>query len=260
MRYFLLLTTFLLFSFLSFSQVENFDLSKYKLPDIKRHQMDFFIYTNGRSNSTTTQRNEDTGEDAYESKNREIEGNADVSYKYYHNSELFQSTINSYIKLNGTLTDRFASWADEELVTFFNPHLGFGYNVNMFNRKNKWFFKTAPAFNVSYLADNKLEGENEQKVNSFNIGGALKIGVGIGRIEQVHDFRHAVIIVKDLEERNVLARDITENEIVELATLISELKNKRFFDYRKRKEAELTAIHSFFTKKADHLPFLKFII
>jgi hypothetical protein len=65
----------------------------------------------------------------------------------------------------------------------------------------------------------------------------------------VQDFRHAVLLIEELEKRGVSARNISEAEMIELSTLISQLKNKRFFDSRKQKETELIALDSFFVNK-----------
>ncbi len=73
--------------------------------------------------------------------------------------------------------------------------------------------------------------------------------VAKGRIEQVQDFRHAILIIEELEKRGVSNRNISEAEMIELSSLISQLKNKRFFDSRKQKEAELVALDSFLVNK-----------
>lgn len=77
----------------------------------------------------------------------------------------------------------------------------------------------------------------------------MKIGGGKGRIEQVQDFRHAILLIEEFDKRGVSKRNVTEEELIELSSLISQLKNKRFFDYRKQKEAELVALDSFLVDK-----------
>jgi hypothetical protein len=52
MKHLSLLFCLLLAGLFSFSQVENYDLSKYKLPDIKRQQMDFDFQSGGQSSSS----------------------------------------------------------------------------------------------------------------------------------------------------------------------------------------------------------------
>jgi hypothetical protein len=79
--------------------------------------------------------------------------------------------------------------------------------------------------------------------------GYLEIGAGKGRIEQVQDFRHAILLIQEFDKRGVSKRNISEAEMVEFSSLISQLKNKRFFDSRKQKEAELVALDSFLVNK-----------
>ncbi len=52
MKHLSLLFNLMLVSLFSFSQVENYDLSKYKLPDIKRQQLDFNFQSNGQNSSS----------------------------------------------------------------------------------------------------------------------------------------------------------------------------------------------------------------
>lgn len=52
MKRYLLLLSFSFASILSSSQTDKFDLSKYKLPDIKRQQLDFFFQSSGQNSSS----------------------------------------------------------------------------------------------------------------------------------------------------------------------------------------------------------------
>jgi hypothetical protein len=73
--------------------------------------------------------------------------------------------------------------------------------------------------------------------------------IGEGRIEPVEDARLAVYILQDLQKINTLVRIPTEEEILEFSSLISQLKNKRFFDYRLHKIEELKEIDRFLREK-----------
>ena len=72
---------------------------------------------------------------------------------------------------------------------------------------------------------------------------------GNGRIEQVQDARQAVYIYKELSKADRMSPDKTDEQILEFAKLISQLKNKRFFDSRLRRIAEIESVDSFFTAK-----------
>ncbi len=82
MKYFLLSFAFILINLISFAQFEDFDLSKYKLPDIKRHQLDFeFEHNNGYSSNHLKN---DNNEIKYN-----FDESLDATYSYLFNSRRF---------------------------------------------------------------------------------------------------------------------------------------------------------------------------
>ena len=77
----------------------------------------------------------------------------------------------------------------------------------------------------------------------------IPLKLGIGRIEQVQDARHAISVFKELSKIERITPDKTDEQIIEFARLISQLKNERFFDSRLRKIAEIESIDSFLISK-----------
>jgi len=84
------------------------------------------------------------------------------------------------------------------------------------------------------------------KLNGLDISGALLIGKG--RIEQVQDARMAMYLLEDLQKLNRQKQVASNEDVLALATEITRLKYKRFFDGRLRKIAEITALDSFLQK------------
>jgi hypothetical protein len=84
------------------------------------------------------------------------------------------------------------------------------------------------------------------KLNGLDISGALLIGKG--RIEQVQDARMAMYLLEDLQKLNRQKQVASNEDVLALATEITRLKYKRFFDDRLRKIAEITALDSFLQK------------
>ena len=88
MRKIFLFTVLLLSSYFLRAQLDSFDLSTYKLPDITRHQLDFNIDLDGRSyTSDQYYRNK---EDNYNTSNR-FDGDLNLDYAFYRNSDKIQS-------------------------------------------------------------------------------------------------------------------------------------------------------------------------
>jgi hypothetical protein len=121
--------------------------------------------------------------------------------------------------------------------------------LKYFVTPSNWFISAVPNFGFSYYNYKDKDSESNFEIKSFYTNASVGIGGGKGRIEQVQDFRHAILLLEELEKRDVSNRNISETEMIELSSLISQLKNKRFFDSRKQKEAELIALDSFLIDK-----------
>jgi hypothetical protein len=241
----LLLFSLSIASLLCSSQTDKFDLSKYKLPDIKRQQLDVFFQSNGQ-NSSSKYFFEDKS-DSLKNEDRQFNGEYSLRYSYYHNSPKIQSFISAcnlgnYSKSKHDRTNYYL--IDNK---YFYNYLSFDYNLKYFFSPSNWFVATVPHYSLSYYNRNYNDENSDSK--SIYTNASVGIGGGKGRIEQVQDFRHAVLLIEELEKRGVSARNISEAEMIELSTLISQLKNKRFFDSRKQKETELIALDSFFVNK-----------
>lgn len=245
MKYFLLPFAFILTNLMSFAQFENFDLSKYKLPDIKRHQLDFNFQSQGQNSSTFAIYDSGTEIDTFENNQNEFYGRGNMNYSFYRNSNKVQISVKAHTSIRYDRVERFYRFGDgitDNDNSYFGSGFDIQYNIKYF-LKNNWFLTTSPVFDISYSEDNNLIENSEWKRSER--GGSLLVGGGKGRIEHVEDFRHAILILQKLDKKGIIKRNLSEEEIVELSTLISELKNRRFFDYRKQKEIELTTIDSF---------------
>ncbi|MBT7465886.1 MAG: hypothetical protein HN686_17990, partial [Bacteroidetes bacterium] len=154
----------------------------------------------------------------------------------YQNNEKFQGSI--LVNLEGGTDHRWNSLPDTS-STF---HSGTIYpNVYYYNRwyiNKNWFIEA-----------NAILATRYRKTNDFKeyYGGlTVPLLVGKGRIEPVQDARQAVYILQDLKSSDLLAREPSEKEILEIASEISSLKNKRFLDHRLRRIYELKALDSLF--------------
>lgn len=234
-------------SLFSFSQVENYDLSKYKLPDMKRQQLDFNFQSSGQNSSSKYFFENENYRATITNSDNKFTGNYNLGYSFYRNTKSIQSSIsaNTYGNYNKTKRDG-TNYHSQDNYSFYN-NVAFNYDLKYFVTPTNWFVTAAPQFNISYNNYNDRQSKNGWK--DLTASSYIKIGGGLGRIEQVQDFRHAILLIEELDKRSVSKRNVSEEEMIELSTLISQLKNKRFFDYRKQKEAELVAIDSFFVDK-----------
>jgi hypothetical protein len=247
MKHSIYLFSLMLASLFSFSQVEDYDLSKYKLPDIKRHQLDFEFRSSGQNSSSKYFIENENYSDTIKDSNNRFTGNYNLGYSFYQNTKNIQSSIYAYTYGNYSKTkqDRI-NYSSQDIYSFYN-NVALNYDLKYFFTSTNWFVTAAPQFNINYNDYNNRQSESDWK--DLTTSSYIKIGGGIGRIEQVQDFRHAILLIEEFDKRGVSKRNVTEEEMIELSTLISQLKNQRFFDYRKQKEAELVALDSFFIDK-----------
>lgn len=130
-----------------------------------------------------------------------------------------------------------------------NGRMEFSYDYKYFIQEEKWFLNAIPGITINTSKENNTHNSDKQKSYSISGLNSLGLGGGFGRIEQVQDFRQAVLIIDEIQKRGMLQRDLTETELTELAHLVSVLKNKRVFDSRKRKERDLIEVNKFLNNK-----------
>lgn len=237
------LFTLLFSAILASGQYKYFDISKYKLPDIKRHQLDFGFQSYGNKNSEFAIFKSGTWSDTTDNNQYKYSGGVDFTYSFYRNSDKIQSNLKANISGDFQKSQNFRYNNYIEDQSYQSNYMSVSYDLKYFMVPGNWFIGIVPDGYYSFSNTKNFKEDYDWKISQR--AGGVKIGIGKGRIEQVQDFRHAVLIVDELEKRGVLLKAITEEEMIMLSSLISELKNKRFFDERKRKEAELTAIDSF---------------
>jgi len=244
-------------SMYSYAQLDEFKLSDYKLPDIKRHQLDLKFDLNGNMRI----RDQFTEKSYYDSYSGS--GMFMPEYRFYRNSRRYQGNQVARFDLD------YHSGKSE------NEHeFGTG-NILYENRKSKAF-----VMGIDLMSQNRLYLQNEitylefdlnlhvgydKRSNENNNTGDIIIGptyydlkhksnlfmielplyFGFGRVEQIQDSRHALYILKDLKKKGRLKRIPDNDEIIELAEKISQVKNKRFFDSRLQKIDELDTVNGF---------------
>ncbi len=231
---------------LTHAQDKSFDLSKYKLPDIKRHSLDFNIDASGNMSEYSTKYwpAYSSSPETKDISNSIFHSKSELSYNYYLN------THEKIVKLNSAITSRIdyeKNKGADATTSQYNPDI-WGYfheDISLYPYENNFFWKIEPSVSLGYLRNKgKKDGKIFEKAtsNSFSIKSGL--GFGKGRIEPISDLWQSYYILKKLKEQSLLKRDLKEEDVLRLANLASSLKNKRFFDFRLRKIAEMKSIDS----------------
>ncbi len=251
------------FSYSAFAQYDNYKLKDYVNPEYKRQSLDFNF--NGTMGNTSTIQDQ-SGNYSYKTENKAMNLNSGLSLDYNRvkNSIRIQNTTdigfsvggyyskNDYSNKNdysGTQTEsKYLSKSGTYNINLSFTHTGRYYG----NNKNFLLFAPSAGFSYNHFKE-KLDDESDQSFNStkgtFATNASFAIGVGKGRIEEVGDARQAVYILQDLQKQGVLKKDLSSEEINELAQLITKVKYKRQFDSRIRLIQEITSIDSLFVEK-----------
>ncbi|MEF8846729.1 MAG: hypothetical protein V5A59_14740, partial [Bacteroidales bacterium] len=246
------LSAFFFSTIFSHAQIDTFDLSLYKLPELERHQLDFSLDADGSGNDQFYE-NYEFGEIFEYQKNRSDFGSSiGGTYKSYYNSRDYQGNHRISLGFNAHLTHQNSEKQEmyQELKENFGLSLS-GKSSNRFYSDNLYYLATNLSFAVSTRFRNlerkwdTLDNFRNSVDESRAMYISLPVSAGKGRIEPLRDARMAVYIMDQLSGKGKLNRNPTEEEILDFARLIAEIKNERFFDARLRRVYEMTRLDSF---------------
>jgi len=232
----------------------NFDIGKYITPDIVRNQLDI----NLNLHSDYSRSSSDTNSTTNESSNSIFTGNISSYFSRYVNTRKKISNFGSNLSFNGDYNSNKYEWisVNDNLIIIDNNLKNVSTSSLYLNWLNRRYFSklifidygiySGVSYNLAHnIIKNQSEDSNEkQKELCLNV--SLRLGVGYGRIEDVQDARQAVYIASALSKKNVLTRNLSNDELFELSQKISTVKNKRFLDSRLHLIDEITSVDSFF--------------
>lgn len=249
---FLLLIAGIILAVNGFSQTTGFDLSKYRLPALDRRELntnfnlygntDFFEYPDNMAFGTT------------KTTFNTFTGNFSMYYKHYLNSLRYQREVTMGLDFSSTLSNEKDDGDLSRKDNGVSPEC-FGEFINRTYYRPKWFYETDVLLNYGYeyrkLVQSRPYPDNDrnQKQQGHQLLLQLPLKFGHGRIEQVQDARQALYIIDELTKAGRMKADLSDDQIIEFAALISKLKNKRYFDARLRRIADLESVDSFLVAK-----------
>jgi hypothetical protein len=248
MNRFLIALAFLMTSiFSSHAQLNDFNLSDYKLPDLDRKTIETRFNLNGDNlfeklpNSVIS--------NFYEINRNYFGSSAFLNYNHYVNNAKYQRNSTYGIDFYSNYYNR---KQDGELFNKSNQMRSALY-IQTENRRyfeGSSFIEADVNATYSYSIDNNWYKSMDSTVTDDNrqthtILAYVPLKIGRGRIEEVQDARQAVYILDELAKVERMSMDKTDEEVLEFARHISQLKNKRFFDARLRRIAEIESLDSF---------------
>jgi len=255
----LLFTAMVLFSGkTSMAQNTTFKLSDYKNPDYFYQTLDL----NFGMNCTSTIRKNDKPSDFYNFKSNSFRSNAQANYSSYANSHKSQSEFYAHLEGNiGSIgqNNTLDLISSETKSNSFSHSEGlFLSGLKRFYHDKQNYFEIGGSFSNNYSGSSQknkslnidtISNSVQFATTNFQNTSNLSLLIGKGRIEQVQDARMALYLLEDMHRLNRANRLASDEDVLDLAKLITSLKYKRFFDERLRKIAEITAIDSFMQQR-----------
>jgi len=226
------------------AQLDTFNLSRYKLPDIKFRQLDLNVNLDGSHSFD----NNKTEENSSRYSKFESINDLTIGYRSYRNSEHLQNEQEFTMGLSPNFSN---SKSDGDII---NRNSNFNSNIRLDSRnriyfQNQFFFE--PDIQIYGYASKEDRKTPLTLVKSGYVTTTLQVPllVGHGRIEQVQDARLAIYILEELHKAGRISKIPKNEEILEFSQLISTLKNERYFDYRLKKMEEIEKVDSFLQAK-----------
>jgi hypothetical protein len=234
----ILLSLCCLFAITSFSQ-DSF----YQLKDFKYRTSSYrtLVLSASASGGLTDQKN--TSGDSLKGKNFHL---SPTSIYYTKIVSTDQKLSRSAISLNASY-DFYSNKSRLNDYKYKSGDGSFAWQFdNRFFRDNKWYWQIG----------NRLSGEGNLQESShlydkkeFSASNEVILGFGKGRIEMVQDAQMALYILNDLEQQGLINAPVDHQTINSFAQLITQINNRRVFDFRRKRIFELTQIDSFLRNK-----------
>jgi hypothetical protein len=228
------------------AQLDTFNLSRYKLPDIKFRQLDLRYNLSGNNSLSKNKSTFNSSKFSTIAATNDL----NIAYRSYRNSEHLQNEQEFTIGFGS----EFKNNKDEDEITYkysnVNPVLQFNSD-NRFYNQHQFFFETD--FHI-YGSGNWEKTDDKvyySLTKSDNISADIEVPllIGHGRIEQIQDARLAIYILEELQKAGRISRVPGGEELMEFSRLISTMKNERYFDYRIKKMEEIEKVDSFLQAK-----------
>jgi hypothetical protein len=239
------------------AQFSSFDLTKYKTADYQRRMLVFSGDFSGNYSENKT-------EDLSSSYRKIFNSSLTLDYNLVKNTRKVQKDFFIRTSLNPLNYDLSSYHMDYE--SFYN-------NIKSENTdskgeilmmlSNRKYFRENKFFELGVFSnidagynkddDHRISNMEFQKSNSSSrdFDGALKLPLklGFGRIENVEDARMAIFILEALKENQQLSKELNDDDVLLFAEKVTQLRNKRHFDSRKRRIYEIQSLDSFMREK-----------
>lgn len=240
----------LVLSLAVFTQAQDtnhYDLSDYILPDVELQTLDFSFELGGNGNSR--QWNPDFETSANDNSFYQHGFGLQSDYSLYRNTRKQQFNLDARFSLGGDISKRTENDETVQKNSYVGPSAYLKANKR-FYVSEKFFYGFEPEISASFTTENDEDRNEEGNLEEQNANRTaarilIPLKLGYGRIESVTDARQAIFILEALKDKGHMGKTTTKEEITAFAELISETRNRRFFDNRIQMIKELETLDGF---------------
>ncbi len=234
-------------TFKSSAQKIDFKLQDYQLTDVK-----FRSFNNSLSAYSIGESNSNLSADTLLNSSSHTSFNYSANVKMYTNTRQRQSLllVNGQTYGHRLNNDQLDKTVKTRQYTW-NISSSASYN-NRFYVRPLLFIELEPTFLYTFYQNNTLSQSKSGDIkeqyteNRPYYDFRLPLKIGYGRLERVEDARQALFLVQQLKKSKRLSRDLSKQDMIELSSFVSKLRNKRFFDDRLQRIYQLKMIDSFY--------------
>lgn len=214
----------------------NYELSNYKFPDVRREGLDLNFNSAGSTIMVKP--------DSLQPKLGNFNAVVNLNYTHFFNTRREQRNTLASLNFSGyrlleddgiknTARDLGAKLSLQHNHLFFFNNLHYGGDLYL---------------NYAYINSKFSYGDTMYQSEEYhrnNVDFALPLKVGYGRIERVSDYRMAIYVYEDLKNNGKVNTNKSEADVMQLASFISELKSERIYDHRLAKMKHLKALDTY---------------
>lgn len=232
-----------LFSWNLVAQLDTVDIGRFILPNYEFQslllKLDFLGSTSKSRGGFST------------GQNNEINFDSRIEYYKAKNNRKYQG----FISTTADLDFSFLSSISNNNTTPYASQSGlirlFGVSQNRYFYKPKNFFEINYSAGTGYRRDDLSPHPSSNKIGEKSFFGqlALEIMIGQGRLENVTSAWRAVRILREFEKSGILKDLPKDDQILQLANLLTILQNRRIFDSRLRRIESLEQLDHFFQRE-----------
>jgi hypothetical protein len=230
----------------------NYDYAKFRFPDVKVKGLSGSINLSGNDSSN--------GFSINETNSKSFRSSISVNYSQFLNNTIQQKTDSWYFSHDFKLQKYTPPGNSDAEI---DKNIEFGLRKTQINRKylnqkasilglKQKFVEFNHEFKLSFKHRTEKSNNETIKEYEYDFSAIIPAKFGFGRIEPMSDIFLAQFLMDDLLAAGLIGQKFTEDQLFDLAQLLSRIRNQRVFDFRRARVYQLTEIANWLEQNDIH--------